>query len=172
MFLTSSQLHERIEKVKIFAPAQLLRKRSSFVPITGLLVFFVMLGQLFLIDKSMNKNGITEFDSMELAHKAGTLNDPIEAILQVGRLLAKHQHENASFLKEMWPMLAIFALPVLLIVLGYSYVYLQPIYNFLWGDYVPFYERRKARARLILGGVVLTIIIGVVVNFISKHIGL
>jgi len=143
VFLTSSQLHERIEKVKIFAPAQRFRKRAAFIPIMTLLLLLGTFGQLFVIDKSVKSNGVTEFDSMEVAHRTGTLNDPVEAVIQVGRLLDKNQHRNASVWKDMWPLLAVIALPMLLLIAGYSYVYFAAHLQLLMGRLCVFLRKAQ-----------------------------
>jgi hypothetical protein len=66
----------------------------------------------------------------------------------------------------------IIAVTISLSSLNRIYSYFHPAYNFIWGDYIETYEKRKSHGRLLLLGVVLALLISIAANIISKRMGI
>lgn len=172
VFVTSSQLDERIGKIKLFSPNQLFFGKFRFW-VSVLPLGILMLATLLTISLSSHRRhtrSLSQLNAISLEWKTGTLKDPGVLMIDVGRVII--DGSQASETLPIWipfaMVFAIFALPLL----GYCYAYFQPPYNFLWGDYVPIYEKRRSRGRFVLVGIIFAVILGIVINFISKKIGI
>lgn len=172
VFVTSSQLEERIGKIKLFAPNQLFTRGSriwvTFLPLA--LVMFV--GLLFINFTSHHRHtqSLKQLDSIGREWKAGVIRDPADLAIQSGRVII--DEVDAQGTAPMWVPFAMVVVIVCLPLLSYCYIYFQPLYNFLWGDYVAIYETRRSRGRFLVVGILLTLVLGILINFLSKRIGI
>jgi hypothetical protein len=166
VFVTSSQLDERIGKVKLFVPNQLFASRSRFLAVLFPILFFLMMAASFGPTGNRAKATRAELDKIETEWKRGAIKDTTEALIRIEKFKLEREAGIADALWAMSPFVLLFAL----VLLGYVYVYFSPPYNFLWGDYISVYEKRRSRGRFLLVGVLLTITLGIAVNFISKRI--
>jgi hypothetical protein len=102
-----------------------------------------------------------ELQRVEADWKRGLVKDPTDAMIRIERIrLASNEHAT-----DTWPTLFPLSLFVGLPFLGYVYVYFAPPYNFLWGDYIVLYEKRRSKGRFLLIGIVLTLLL--VVNHLK-----
>jgi hypothetical protein len=175
-FVTSSQIDERIAKIKRFSPNQFFsRKRSSLITtplmmlITVSLVCLVFLA-LFSVGHRHDLQAGHQLDVLEQSWKAGTLKDPAEVVIQIARI--NQYRADFSRSEMILPFAAIMGIPVFLLLLGLCYLYFQPSYIFLWGDCIEAYEKRRSLGRILFVGVILAFVVGLAVNFISKKIGM
>jgi hypothetical protein len=166
VFVTSSQLDERIGKVKLFVPNQLFARRSRLLAVVFPILFLLMLFGSFAPVGSRAKETRTKLDKIEAEWKRGAIKDTTEALIRIEKFKVEREARIADAFWPLSPFLLFFAL----MLLGYVYVYFSPPYNFLWGDYVSVYEKRRSRGRFLLVGVLLTSALGIAVNFISKRI--
>lgn len=175
VFITSSQLEERISRTKKFALNQFVGRRNRLLPLlVSLILSLAMLGP-FLISVINTGARLTQLrrqkiDAIEVQWLNGDIKDPIEVMIALERA----QLEDT--LNPFYLSLLAFIIPVGFVILFVGGLYFWaryfPVYNFLWGDYVSFYERKKSVGRFILVGVILTIIIAVIANYISALIGI
>lgn len=174
VFVTSSQIDERIGKIKRFSWSRIrARPRGSFpnsfliAVIVGLMLGLgMMLGAQHTRDLRME----TELNAIEQNLKVSSPSDIANLILRIARLNAR-ETSVPNAVNE-WFLVVGIGLPILLILAGFCLQYFRPRFNFLWGDYVAIYERRQSRGKFIVVGVILAVLIGVLANFISKRIGL
>jgi hypothetical protein len=88
VFVTSSQLEERVGKVKLFSPNQLAaRKNRIWLVLFPMVLIFSLL--LFLdIGPTKNRQAVAreQLDALERDWKSGALKDPVEATIQTARI--------------------------------------------------------------------------------------
>jgi hypothetical protein len=169
-FLTSSQLDERIAKIKLFALNQIVPRRTGLWTALGPAVALgLFLSAFLLATRRHNLEVESGIDGIVRRWKAGALRDPVDAVLQVAQVESRRTEFSRT---EVGILIAAVSLPVVLLILGYSYQYFQPPYNFLWGDYVAVYDKRRSRGRFIFACILVASAVGVLVNFISKRLGL
>ena len=118
--------------------------------------------------KQQAKIAAAELQTVETDWHRGAVKDPVDVIIRIEKIRLSKDEGAAPEL--LW-MISPFGLLVTFPLLGYVYVYFSPPYNFLWGDRIAIYEKRRSRGRFLLIGIALTILLGVVANFVSKRIG-
>jgi hypothetical protein len=172
VFVTSSQIEERIGKVKRFAPNQLLvgKNRFGILLLPMLFVMILILVAQLPLERKREAGADAQLASLEQAWKSGTLKDPTEAVLRVAHLLVNVNRDSGN--ESYWMPVAAFGACFALVGLTYLYFHFNPLYNFLWGDYVAKYEKRRSTGRFLIFGVVLVVLLGVIANLISRHIGI
>jgi hypothetical protein len=129
VFVTSSQIEERIAKLRIFSLNQLVAgRRSVWAYTVPLLFLMLMMVALWWSERQHVKTGVAEVQKVETDWKSGALKDPAEVIIWL---------EKIRITGPSIPNILIVVLPLAGIVLfpafGYVYTYLAPPYNFLWG---------------------------------------
>lgn len=177
VFITSSQLEERLSRIKKFAPNQLARKRQSLLLFQILLLIPFMLIMLFTtisLAEHRNDELIDKINQVESSWKSGKIEDPVQVTLELAKIRA-NTTEISQYLLDwetnkwfIFIMVGVLALSGLAIFWWYYF----PFYNFLWGDYVKVYERKKSVGKFIVIGVLSSIIISVVANYISVALGI
>ena len=81
----------------------------------------------------------------------------------VGVFDGAHQFSSNEYLMtSLTPIFYLIGILVLLLIFYKSWAHFSPAYNFLWGDYLAVYEKRRSRGKFILIGVVLTIVLGII----------
>jgi len=155
VFVTSSLLEERLEKIKRFAPNQ-LSKQASRLFVAAILPI-VMLGALFA---AMLSPTVKVADRLEAAWKAGIIKDPIQALI----FSQRQQESQGAFV---WPFAAIamaIAIPVLLTLVWAFFYRYYPIYNFYWGEYVEYFNKRESARKFWL----VVVAVGLVLSFLGS----
>jgi hypothetical protein len=170
VFVTSSQLDERIGKIRLFAPNQLLSRKRRFwvtmVPLVALLIFFGF--SSITPTARRHEEAQSQLDALERAWRAGTLKDPPEVTVEAARILLGSQDIPGK--EVIWLPIGMASILLGLPLLGYCYVYFRPLYNFLWGDYVAKYERRRSVGRFVFVGVLVALVVSVMADLISRRI--
>jgi hypothetical protein len=176
VFLTSSQLDERIGKTRLFSLSRFIsgNRESMFrlilFTLFPLLLFGLVLMSLTFASNRQDHQAVVQLDALESRWKAGTLKDSAEVAIQTAQIIIRRG--DASATEILWPIGIGILIIAVVVLFSLCYKYFQPSYNFLWGDYVDDYEKRKSRGRLILVSVILATVVGIGVSFISKRIGL
>ena len=156
-FLAAADIEERIKKIKSIAPAYIIENRwFAIVPVALSMLIFLTAFFSF----AMNT---TAADKLDVAYENGTIKDPIEAMIFLER--AKQESFTAA---QFLPLLALsMLLPYALFFgLGKLVGILAPSYNFYWGDYIAYLDRRKSAQNIIW----TVVILGVIVSIISAYI--
>jgi hypothetical protein len=176
VFVTSSQIDERLGKVRRLNVNRLVQNRDFSRFSFAILMLFAMGGIFFSLDRSSDesfKTHLSSLTSIENDWKDGTLKDPVAAFLRLER-------ERLNF-RVLTPK--VFYVPVIvamitLLVMGLlaTAKYFWPPWNFLWGDYVAVYEKRRAYGRWIFGtllfGLGSAVVTSIFVDSVRKWIGL
>jgi hypothetical protein len=159
VFVTSSELDERVARVKCFAWSQIPRGAYFFV--FPLIAFAPLIWMMHSLSRSNHAA-----DIIEKGWSAGTLRDPIQAMII--SLRASEGVEQSM----QWSLLsgAVYTVGAVLFafVLWRGLGYLYPSFSFSWGDYLKVYEKRLSTRKyvfaVVLTGLVLSIIAGIIVN--------
>jgi hypothetical protein len=164
VFVTSSQLEERCERLRRFALNQLISKGPLaivFRLVSPMIMLLALLGMMLSLGRSIDSRPQTSM-LLEEAIKAGTVKEPIDAILFVER-----QRDTVKLTKDILPVkYLIFLVSLILILIGVSLFLIRyyPVYNFCWGEYADEFQRKETRRQFWL----IIIIIGVVVSFLGS----
>lgn len=166
VFITSSQLDERIGRVKIFSITK------SFD--TSLFTFFLMAGFLavalfFMVPKE--KASLENLNSLEAQWKNHQISDIAEIVFAIERQRLESQNVSSVFQLILTPMIALGVIFTLFAIYGIQIIhYLFPPYNFLWGDYVKMYEKRKSTSNFIFVVIILGIVLSVSASYIYSYL--
>lgn len=175
VFVTSSQIEERISRVKRFAFNRLLKLEGGI----GILTIFPLIAMLIPIITIFSRIGNVELstsqkiDAIELQWQNGTLKDPVEVMIALERMQNERNNPDLFSTKGFFfPMIISIVGIVLLVIALVSSSYFFPSHVFLWGDYVRFIQKRKATGSFIYGGIVLAIIVSILANYLSVLLGI
>jgi len=171
VFVTSSLLDERIDRLKRFALNQLgetPRTKVAFKLLSLVFPLVLLLVMMFSAQSSVTRlqtgnNGAV--DRIESRWKAGDLKDPVEAIIILDR--ERIIRERDFKIADVLPLKLIGGAIAGLVVLGVLFLFLlryYPVYNFCWGEYLETFTRREAARRFWL----IVILVGFVVSFVAS----
>jgi hypothetical protein len=173
VFLTISKLEERIQKVKVWNSARAFNKQSVIITFLPIICMTVLLIGLLFLGNHYVEGQRSAYEELRTVWQGGGI-DAVD-------LLFKMRDIESRGLGSMpfWLLGATFPLFVGAIWaserLGGIVVALFPSFNYLWGDYVGDYERRKSRTRVVMGvlggSVVLASAVGVFSNYLSGLLG-
>lgn len=171
VFITSSQIDDRISKIKRFAPNQLATRKGFFV--TAFLMFFISLLISVLTLSSVGKDTRTlrALDVVSEQWKSGEIHDPVEALLAIEKVKADPSIGTAQILHEPTAFIP-FAILVFLMLGVIIWWFFFPIYNFYWGDYIKIFDRKQSIGKFILVGIFISIVISVFSNYLTTLIGI
>ncbi len=164
VFLTSSQLDERLAKIRRTSPLPAFMEGGSFPAIVVAIPFALIVALSVLsfggsdstLGSTTYSTQLAALDQAEQAWRSGSLHDPIEALFLVYRLEAKATTERRVLLSispAILITLSLFTVGIVAYAVFFTYFY--PVTNFLWGDYVPEFERRQNLGRYIFSGLIL-----------------
>jgi hypothetical protein len=156
-FVAASDLDERVRRVKRMPYQFILRNKwAIWLPLVAGLVLMTIVLSLI----PANDGAATQ---LEAAYGAGTVKDPIQAML----LLEKAHEAYSPYLRNMLIMGVAWVAPLLVSwSVGKVIPIVAPSYNFYWGDYVQYYDRRRTMQFVFWSVVVL----GVIVSVISAYV--
>ncbi len=176
VFITSSQLEERLTRIRKFAPNQLLKKRQAFLFFQLLFWIPFMIVTIFSAFSSTESRKVQLLEKISLVEskwKSGEIKDPAEVSIEIAKIQANFNSspQLLDWESNKW---FLFIMIGLVAILGAAlfWVYYFPFYNFLWGDYIKVYERKKSMGRFILIGIIFSIVISVAANYISVILGI
>lgn len=161
-FVTASDLEDRIKRIKSISYEAIFSSKFS--------VFFVMIISIVTINlvTSIYSPSKKTHAILQQQYDAGKFHDPIQALIALEQI-----RNERTFLSETMPMLMGIGLPLLVFfVLSFVLPRISPSYNFCWGDYLTYYERRKQVQMIFWTVVVLGLIVAIAANFFSKKLGL
>ena len=169
VFVSSSHIKERIDKIKRFAPNQLGEKgpgrffMRTFMPMFFMLA--VLVPALISIKNKQDDLKGAEAPSQVLKKVVAEngITDPIEAIIELERLREKsvlaHDPNMGTF---KWLGYAVGILVVgSLVVMFFAKFY--PVFNFCWGDYIEAFEKKERTRKFWL----IVVVLGIVISFIG-----
>jgi hypothetical protein len=172
VFVTSSQIEERINKIKRgnFSIGKNKLLGRLIFPFGGLLALLVMMFSLI--------NSISNRDSylpdIKLKYDSGEIKNTDELILAIEH--AKNQQLQHLDLVDVFYFPGII-LGGLIIILICFYIYtwrLYPLYNFCWGEYLDVFKKketsRKTFNTVVIIGLIVSVVGGIIANFLNVKI--
>jgi len=160
VFVSSSLLNERIDKIKRFALNQYSRSLQFLMPLIFMIIFVLPMVINDIVSKSYSKNNSpsTQLKSM---YKENKITGPIEAMICLEEM--REANNEIKDKKSFKPVLYGFGAVGILILFYFFLIRYYPVYNFCWGEYKDIFQKRES-AR----GFWLVIIgIGIMVSFIG-----
>jgi len=172
VFVTSSQLDERIGKIKAFPASRFSSgaRRSTFITLPLMIIPLVFLFMVLFADYRQGHLASEQLNLLENNWKSGIIKDSGELIIQTAKI--NLGSTKPPFNDIMLSITEIIGVYFILLLSGLCYLYFHPSYNFLWGDYLSDYEKRRSRGNLLFVGIILALVLCVLGNFISKRIGI
>lgn len=131
VFITSSQLDERIQKIKRF---RLLGSRNReivyFCPVIMVIMMITFMIALPRLDRAQAER-LETIRAIRSAWRAGNLTDPVDALLAV----FEAREGPTNFFTIMIPIFVIsLVISIIPIIISSSARYFWPLQNFLWGE--------------------------------------
>lgn len=169
VFVTSSQIEERINKIK--------RKKISFgksklisnlmFPIILLVVTLIM---MLSVTTSISKKE-NYLPDIRFKYESGKITSTDELILLLEESKVK-QLKNLNFIEVMYMPGIIFGLFIILLIGIYLYTWkLYPLYNFCWGEYLDVFKKietsRKTFNTVVIIGLIVSVAGGIIANYLN-----
>lgn len=176
VFLANSDLEDRLKKIRIWNPNQVLMSRRGRLGFYyGILILasasmFLMVQQKAKqIDPAIAAK-LDAIDEVETAWLGGAISDA-EVQFELQRAaVASFDPFAVPLTQQLIAPLVPVLLPIVALVVFMAFSYLRPYQSFLWGERMDEVMKRRGIARFLLGGVVLAILLGVVANFATDFI--
>jgi hypothetical protein len=163
VLIVTSLLDERIKRIKRF------RIASPDNIINLLLAMMVSLFAWTVIALPNSKSSeLNKLKLIEQNYKNGKLKNPIEALIEIEKYKIDANYPSMP----MNSMAGLGIILTLIIIVFATVHYCFPSYNFCWGEYVAYKERRENIGKFILVTVILGLVIGVTGNYISARLGI
>ncbi len=167
VFVTSSQLDERLGKIKLLRPSSFFFPMSESLAL--MLAMLVGLCTFVFILHNEHKQEIIQLNSIEHDWKAGTIKDPVEVVIQLGKISAARADFDPNHL--IWPFMFLLGGLCLFSASAICLKYFHPPYNFVWGDYIKVYEGRQAARNFVYVALVVGLLVTIIGGIITKKIG-
>ncbi|HZH39199.1 MAG TPA: hypothetical protein VEX17_03960 [Bacillales bacterium] len=164
VLIVTSLLDERINRIKRFS----LNWNKTFELVLLSVVPFTILPITFFEVYSQKSQHLNNLKTIEENYKNGVFKDPIQALIEIEKFkIAKYEG------MRMWPAYLLpLVIPIAIGIIYFSWRYFFPAYNLCWGDYINFKKEREKIGKFLIMGVVFTLFMGVVVNYISAFLGI
>lgn len=161
-FVTASDLEDRIKRIKAISFEAFFSGRWS-------VMWIMMLSCVSMIIVTAQFTPINQTHLLlQQQYDSGLIRDPIQAIIALEKI-----RNSRSLFGVLMPMLGGFVAPaVCILIFSFIAPRVSPSYNFCWGDYIAYYERRRQIQTVIWTVVVLGLIVAIAANFFSKKLGI
>jgi len=166
VFVTSSELEERVNRIKVFAPGRFLGAQIVFMAVSLIFVVSVFAATLRVATQK-DQLKLAAIEKVEEAYRRGVIKDPLEAVIMLEKESLKAL-PTINLIKR--PILIAGGLFLFFVALWLFTNRLFPACNFCWGDYLNLYERKLAIRRYILIAVITGIIVSVIGGFIVNRV--
>lgn len=160
VFVTSSLLDERFEKVRRFAPNQLGSRTVSRAVAFILFPLAMILGLFFSLPSSKGKP--TPSERLEHAWSEGNIKDTVSAIIFIER--EKEAQEKQKNLAAITPFAFVFGVFIVLLLVWFFFYKYYLVYNFCWGEYVEEFRRKEAARKFWL----VVVAVGLALSFLGS----
>lgn len=165
VFVTSSQLEERLKKVSRFSLNTSKRRYRLLWTLIFPFSFLILMLVTFFLGSNSKYKMLQGIKADWIAKK---LTDPIDAIIRIEETRVSVE----SFTSMKYTFLILGIITALLLLL-YSYVrMLYPIHNFCWGDYLDTFKRKESTRKtvntVVIIGLIISIFGGLIANWVGK----
>ncbi len=124
----------------------------------------------FSLKSALKDRPSSALQTVESQWKAGTLRDPIEAMI----IFQKEADRRIGQLDpRLWVASSLafsLAIPIGLSALSFLAMYLYPAYVFCWGDEAKRYKARVQTRNYVLGAILLTLVLGIIASIIGNKL--
>jgi hypothetical protein len=167
VFSVAFLLEERIKRIKRFSLISLSSKYNLLIVMlaTWLLVFPIAYWQL----SRRESRQLDKLKIIQESYKKGVFKDPIEVLIEIEKFKISEETEAALLIP---PFMSVILIPIGISIILFLWEYFFPPYNLCWGEYVNFKKEREKRGKFIIVGVLFTLIISIVGNYISALLGI
>ncbi|WP_375562155.1 hypothetical protein ACE193_06285 [Bernardetia sp. OM2101] len=166
VFVTSSLIEERIKKIKRWNLSYDSKGRKYRHFSVIIIPLFMLIPLIFLVFGGFTKRSDT-IKEIRADYESGKLTEPIEALLRI--------QESGQSLEGLNPLKYIFAalgvLIISVITIYFYFLWLYPVYNFCWGDYLETFRKRESLRKTVNTVVIIGLVISVVGGLIANYIG-
>ena len=132
-----------------WAMGEAVKHRVFFQALISMAIFLLAMPSLF--------SSTTAVDKLENAYRSRLIKDPIEAIIF---FLERARTESISGWQSVGFMILTLGIPWLIFIgLGKLFNLVAPAYNFYWGDYMGFYDKRRVAQNIFWTVIVLGILV-------------
>lgn len=159
-FVAASDIEDRLRRTKTIAWAALMNSRYGLI-VFVLVIMSVIIIAPHLLDASKKSHVLLQelVDSQQV-------KDPIQALIA----LEKIKNEKSLF-SILAPLISVALAGTFPLWLNSVMPWFSPAYNFYWGDYIAFYDRRKNVRNVVWTVIILGVIVSVIGAIVSKKIG-
>lgn len=156
-FLAAADIDERLKRVKQLSSSFIVNNRW-FVIVPMVISISIM---PFVLPSSFSAPAA--IDKLEKAYQSGVIKDPIEAMI----FLERAKNDSTARWVYFLPTILSYGIPWLIFWgLGKIFSVVAPAYNFYWGDYVSYYDKRRTAQNIFW----IVIVLGIVVSIVSAYI--
>lgn len=161
-FVAASDLDERLKRMKVIAWEAVFAKKWTSLALMFAVMMLALLGSTYL------KTPDTTYVELESLYKTGKLANATEALIALERIKA-HRSDIAMMIPIFSVWIALF---VVIVGGGYLLPRVSPSYNFYWGEYVGYFDKRIRVRNAVFTLVLLSLVVSVLGNFVSKKLGI
>jgi hypothetical protein len=166
VFIITSLLDERIKRIRRFS---INMESILMAPVIGVSTLATTSLLLSIFGTNSNSQQLNKLKIIEQNYKNGKFKNPIEALIEI----EKYKLDTNDISIPTRSVATGFGLTMVLIIIVFcTWYYCFPSYNFCWGEYVAYKKRRENIGKFILVTVILSLVIGVTVNYISARLGI
>lgn len=162
VFVTSSLLEERFERMKRFALNQVGTRgwgRALYTLSVPVIVFGVLIATTLF---QTGGNGNLPSQKLQAAVSNGQVKDVLSALVFLEQ--QRELKDRATELSVIKPFAVIMAAVAVLMLVWYFFYKYYPVYNFCWGEYIEEFRKRESARRFWL----VVVAIGLVLSFIGS----
>lgn len=175
VFVTSSLLEERIERIRRWAANQWgsSKHRNPFIRLAGLLSSFVLVIVVaFTMMTTMDRTTKHEVAVRQITKqwRNGAVKDPVAVILAIEEARLQDLHALPSQAFPVRPLAILFGALFALVGLGAFAVRYYPVYNFCWGEYLEWFAKREAARRFWLTVIATGFLISFLASILANRI--
>lgn len=179
VFVTSSLLSERIDKVKRFAPNQLAsdgRRQPALGLLPALVVLAVLASLLFAMYTRLAETAREDAENplsakLQSLVDEGKITDALEALILIQQN-QEQRHRSLNLPEVFSPLFFVLGgLVALILALAAAMLFMQryfSLYNFVWGDFEAQFQRREEARKfwiVIIGaGILVSAVGGLIAN--------
>ncbi|MFM9957108.1 MAG: hypothetical protein ACKVZJ_03465 [Phycisphaerales bacterium] len=160
-FVAASDLDERLKRMKAIAWESIFAQRWPMTVIMLAGMPLSIFGSFYFKPKD------TTHVQLQSLYAEGKLANPTEAIIALEKIKA-----SRSEIDTLWPLFVMWGgLLAIYFCCAFVLPKLSPSYNFCWGEYTAQYGKRVRLRNALFTLVVISLVVSVLANFVSKKLG-
>jgi hypothetical protein len=146
VFVTSSEIDERVNRVKRFCLNQLIPQSRELFFLSLFAIALVAMGVMQILisfeNRERRENYYYEVETIEKNWQNNEITDPTEVVFALAKIGENESYFRVPSVPIIYFLGSLFLLMLLLLVLNYSF----PPYNFYWNDYIEVLNKKQSLA--------------------------